>query len=70
MKRCLIFLVYFCWFHATLADEQTNENLFIYNSLEARTLAISALSASVAPFTYPGVATAEKIARVQLIANK
>lgn len=68
MKLCLIFLVYFCWFHGTLADEQTDKNPFIY-SLEARTLAISTLSASVAPFTYQGVATARQIARVQLTAN-
>jgi hypothetical protein len=61
MKLCLTFLVYFCWVSGTLADEQTDENLFIYNSLEARTLAISALSASVASFTYPSVATAEKL---------
>lgn len=68
MKLRLIFLIYCGWSHWTLAAEQIGESPFIY-SHEARTLAISALSASVAPFTYQGVATTRQIARVQLTAN-
>jgi hypothetical protein len=68
MKLRLIFLIYCGWSHWTLAVEPIGESPFIY-SHEARTLALSALSASVAPFTYQSLVTTEQIAHVQLKAN-